>query len=848
MSTAIKEAILSQMTKKAWCNPSADRQYTFKPARITKSFGARHVLRLPHIEYVLPQDGRKYAVYEIGQLPPYVYGFDGSDIAIWNRIDTLAQKESMVFNPMINHRQLPLSSVYIKRSEANSTIIAVDLEINKELLSSGYPLIFRTYNNYWYTGAGNGLTVGVKYFSKVIASNQDIQDALDFVTTHTALGYGWFQYFHNSLYTDGIVASDIAMGDSIDIIFDSSGDSYFDVSRRDFKSFVSSIDGTGKYIVQTPDEVDITTVRFYDDLDFYVCSMDKWPSGADKVIGVHAYRQRERDVRMLTHKDYSFDTDLYSRIITQQDGDINFRDSFIRVFRRRPGVERTLIRDGNYMRDLYLLPKATRLQLHRGTLSNISVWHAASLEASAYSKWMALPAASVNYSNINNVLSWDGLFDISQTITKVSATTISLPLMMNNGGSIYMFDDLGELSNVYTIPSDQIGVTTWQVLPTEVNGFVVPGKMAQLSQDLDLTAPMLSDRPTGYADRRYFKLGTGGWNVAKAGVDFTYNANGSVNWAPKHASSSRVKRSCGLYYQREVTILPKDIVVPISIWPDSTMPPSRIPFGRIAVWVNGRRLIEDLNFIVDDFKVILLCRDYYDNTNLTLKVNILAWGLYGETTSVRRVGFIQHRLLGYDTTFDLTPFRHKEIYIDGLTPKRSELNYSEYDTGTPLNVKFREGAPYVIESVIGAAPIATLGGVVREQSQELAIEEEIRDYLSTHWPEPVINSNVIIPRRHQVISLLMHTLINDIKVGKLDIDFEDMTDIAVDLALRPYSDIIAKDLINTMPEWYFSFVVPVATGRTSIVTVLSREYNFLATVNRLYLQNKVQLNDHLNVV
>lgn len=842
----VKQFLLTTAVKRGWMNPHADSAVFYQPSRVNPITGTRGTIANEYFEIVLPDSQNKWVVFQLGMIPPRYSGIQGW-LSSWLTAETVANREEMILQFYINYRQLPLDAIKIKYSENNNFLIAIDAVRCKDLLKTKFALQMRVYSSSWFAlddaDAYGKLTTQSVY----VNNNTEISTLLSGYNLKKALK-GNVYLWHNGFYVDKLPVAEVKVGDSLIFTYDPSGAGYYDIKLSKLKYFTSEIDAKRKYIVSAPDNDRNHKVDYMDDIDIYVCCPELDITGTTRTVGVYYSINTYSDLRMLTKRDYAIDAERVSQIIYQQNPRIDFTTAFIRVFVRDSGVDKIPPKDGNLLDDLYLVDHATRDKIFSGTLSAIDRWYAPTLEKSGFSLWMGLDGHELGYDKLAGVISWQGLYDLTQKMEH-TAGKFNMPIMMHNGGIIYYFYTDGTLHSFYEV-TPSVGKQAKITAPVGVTkAFCIPGYRAYLSGDVESNSRITSDPYGDYEESRYYKIGTTAWQLAKEDVDYFTNDDYSITWSSNHTSSSRIKRSSGTYYIRTFTTTPAKLVDENTIYADGSMPSSGLPMGRLQLWIKGnnsttgwKALAEDIDFkVIDNQKFRIYNASYFTSADTSIEVHVLHWGL-PQYTDESKFGFVQHRMVNYDVNFDLAPYRNKDLYIDGKRYEVEEIDFSEIRSGN-MPASVREGAIYTLQNSIGSAPVIKLDGLVEDRDTSLIEEKIIGDFLTELSPEVQIDEPVILTTKHKVVSVLLHTLIEKIIGNVLVISNANMSVVAVDLALRDYRGLIELDVCRLDTDW--DFIQVQATARKNMVTVSSKEYSFLKQVNDLYLSSRVVLNNYL---
>lgn len=836
----ITELLISRAQSEAWIVPHADKQFTIEPSRLSKEDGDVTAISLPYVYITLPDTTTRFAVYEMGQINPALLGLD-EHLRDWIPLKNFVIANKMVINIHVNHRMLLLDSVYIKRNENRNLILAIDYDKNEALLNNKeHSLYFRLYTNQWFSTAAGAANGGVITKGTCI---EDASEILPFYTewvTRSNSGDGNLFTYVNGFYVDNLVNTELQVGDTVEYIHDYSGTGYFDVPINGSPHFQSTIDDLRKILVLAPDGSS-DKLEYYDDVEMYICSTEDDNLGNPRSVGVYYSSLVQSDIRMITHRDYAIGSLRALEIILQQDGRLLKSGSFIRVFLRN-NVNREaseLSDDGNLIKDLYLLDYDTRKSLLVGSAAVIDEWRAENLEDSAYHKWQQSDGNSLSEELLKGVYSFHGLSRIMELPT-YSGSGYDLPPSMVNGGRVYHYDANGYMTGFVDVPA----TTTNYPLPTNVvNIEVVPGFAVSAGTQLDETSLYQNDSVSDVYESRFYRYQeASNWVSAEWGNDYEYNSDGTISWSADHFSSVKIKRLANRFYSTDFVFSDADIGKPFDFF-KGTPPFMNNDAGRLTLWMNGRRLIEDVDFVRNKNICYITARDYYSSS--TINVHVLFQGAEQLNTKPG-VGYVQHRYLNYNDEYNMDALRPRITFIDGKFAPEGDIGFSESRTST-VDPRFREGGVYGIYPLLNHLPETVVAELTTSRTDAFDKDEAISDYLSIYSPELPISGPVIIPGKHGIVSVLMKKLIDDIKDGSLIIDNSALSDVALDLIVNGYSDYLEADLVarNNL-NW--DFVVAHPSGSVTGLTVSAAQYATLERINQRFLHSKIQLTTYLTIV
>lgn len=833
MSTITDRAVTTAI-QQAWSNPQEDKQHSFKPAMLSKPNGAKGTVNLPWDQIYLPDQDHFYVVYQIGQLDPEVYGIEDS-FYNWTPINEVCDRNDLILQFHTKELMMYLGSSFVKRTQGRNTLFAIRLDHNRELFNLKEDVFIRFYSNAWLNTPAGIANQGIDIRSTTV---DIIADAGAFIVDLNAAiaapGLVWFH--HNGVYKDSLILQDVELGDRLEYYHDHSGSGSFDVALEDMVHFDSVLDDVRKYLVQRPVDTVEKLVPF-SDIEVYLCTKDEDGLGNEFTRGVYYSKLYASNVRSLTQSDWSVESLRLQNILVSHD-DTVFNQPFIRVF-LRDAVETTeLVNDGNYIKDLYLLGQQQRKELMVGGSSVIPEWRAENLEASSYMQWLGRPNYELGLQTLKDVYSYHGLNQMMERPI-VNGSVATLPPIMENGGLVINYNASGVMVSQTLVP----GGGTY-ALPVGVDRIeLVPGYEVDAGRYLETGSSYENDDIGDYAVEPIYRDITGQWHIAEEGTDFNFDLeNNVINWTNLRFSDFKAKRLSGSFYRNSFVLKTVDVTTLIPIFPLEA-PFSGLELGRLDIWINGHKGIRGFNYSVEYPNFRILDKKHY--TADDIQIDILFSGL-SEDREVPKVDFIKHRLINYNVDYSLAYNRNFDINIGGMVARYNELNFSERPIGT-MRPEYVEGLPYTVEFPINHINNVDLKLLSKSKSEAISKDEDIEAYFTKIVPEAVIPGHIVIPNKYPLVSLLMHTLIEDILSGALTIDYDDPSSDYVALTVTPYLRLLSSDPF-TNPDIDFDYVDLHPTARLTQSGVRESSYVFLTKVNESYLGGLCNLNSYLFII
>jgi len=173
--------LASHAMKNVWCAPRQDMQSILKPKRVTDKFGVMNVFELGWKKYALPEIGKKFHVYQIGQLNPELIGLRDTNNK-WLPINEVMQTQNMIFEIYTAKGvMIPRFTSYFRFTDDKNLLIAVreNKAIPWEMIDE--PIYFRVYSGAYFKKLRINLEKdAVVSTGRVFLKKQDRIDMVDF--------------------------------------------------------------------------------------------------------------------------------------------------------------------------------------------------------------------------------------------------------------------------------------------------------------------------------------------------------------------------------------------------------------------------------------------------------------------------------------------------------------------------------------------------------------------------------------------------------------------------------------------------------------------------------------------
>ena len=833
-----------------WANPHEDKQTLFKTNRLSKVNGCVNYLNVGSIvKLTMPVLNIRFHVFELGLLDSVRIGLN-LNLNVWTPYDKFIDVNNVLIFAFIQGRMANLENAYVQLRDNGNLIFVLDYAKNSYLNGLTQELYIRFYSNIYFTDTSVSahLFTGRYEHSNITQTNYfNFKTLLD----SKIANYGLNPFiFLNGLYLpDGLPTfNQLNNSDNIQYVFDPTLKTKTDLDVLNAPFFNSSLDNCRKVIAS----IDVINDSvFTDDIEFFISGVKT--NGLR--VGVYFARLHPSYVRMLTFKDWA----LHSEQLTlRQDDLINFADTVnlsnfqIHIVRRDNGQVRDKTLDTNRMLDLMNLPLTVRIQALTGVNSNFTLWQANSLERSDPNLWIAKEYPDIVTSSFNNVVSRFTAMTILERVKRVTPNSDFLlpPTVSNSGGKLLKYDVDGFNPNFTTYAA----VSNVNVSYTDGKGYelFIPG--FEFNSPLDTVLPIgqssieINDTFDIFC---YYKNSNDELVYAIPQVDYNLNdINGLtviafnsnlINFEKYIRTSNR-----GVQFTSSITL--NDVIEGINVYNNQTFQHD-VGMETLLVWINGRYQIEGLDYTLYKGKLYFVANNDYFTFPAILTVLYL--GL--PDISLRHInktdwGFVEYGSILNNNLYDLLMYRNKLFFIQGKAITVETIHDQEHyvDKTTVSELSYTDGQPFAIVPMLSFSRSDRLNSFCPTSLMDKEVDINVIEYLNALDPQIEKGTFITIPTRYTVVSLLINKLIEDILSGTLLTPPVIYNELVIYEMITAYLDLLNVDPTRFNLEDKFVEIVPKWT--TEKVTVSINAYNFLDSVNKYYLNNKVSgLNIYLSV-
>lgn len=845
MAIDIINIIKSYTMDDLWANVKSDNQKILKPASLTSLRGVRGSVKLPFAFYAMPDATSTFALYQAGQVTPDSLGFHRESFVNWTSLTELCTKHDTIVIPMSNGKVVPLAAIKVIIVKYN-LLFAIDMS----MLGSNFPrgdaeLSIRFYSNEWFTRREAYPESGITMYSGVVG--HDSVTGSSVVTKYNAMLNALPEgtiCFKNGIVTTNPNQPTIVNGDYFTIFSDSSIHGSIEVPITDLVQFSSVLYPNKRRSLLSLPKADLEGMQWHDDMEIIFLNPQS-SNGTDWHIGMMYPAEQDSDISQVTLADISLSSEKISSMNDLMP-ELNATDTICKVYLRKTVTDSIITQNGNLTHDLFMFTDEQRKKLITKYNPSVNFWNVAELENSGFSKF-AFTEYEENL-EIGNVLSYYGILTYAQNPKFKTVGEFRIPPNMRWGGLLLEFNDDGEFLQMTSWHTGQYS-ESFASLPATRTMKCIPGLRYDSASRLDIFSDYIDDSVSDWYEERFYRSGASSTYIqAIEDVDFTVDGD-KATWKPIFENLDKMKRRANGYALAEKTVPAFDISRPMNLFDDDVETPSGFGFGHYYAFLNGHILIEDIDFKIEFPYAYILNADYADKDGDN-HVIVIGHGCPG-TRNEYSHGFVERSLISTDDNFLPTMFRNKDFIIDGKLKKETDIiydnGYSHPDSSiVKLDSSIEEGTTYAVSDFPTYLSLGNLK-ILKETYAE-AIEKDTLvagELKEVFVKQDSDDTPILINEKNTIVSILLNTLLNEIKDGKLIISNGTLSDLAVSILIKPYKHLLEADISRSAIEQTY-IEVALHCGEERIdLTVW--QHDFLSKVNRIYLEDRCVLSKYLNI-
>lgn len=860
--------LISHAATNVWCTPDQDRQIVFAPTRISKSGGIKGTVPVLWDDIALPTPTDIFHVYQIGQVSPGVLNLLPAQ-GIWTLVAENMKDNNLICDIYtINGIQLPRIETYILVNRDRNVLIAIkDQKPLVDLSLTTQPLFLRLYSNAYFESTRDSSDFIDVYGMRVTSQT----DTLNLQHKYQALQLlkGLVSAFVNGTFVDTFNPNTVAIGTVVEFVYDSTVKRVVEFPVSQLPTFNSTRDSKVKYLLHYAGLGD-GIIDYLDDIDVYLINRNQvGPVPAFK--GVYYHKNSPDAMRMVTHKDYSITVPYVVGYATATVGWGNPQNLIVRLHIRNSGYARPLVSESSRIVDLYKLPDIDLVNAMIGTNATVPAWQAQNLENSDYVKIMGVPSSTqITIDLVESAYGYDAiaraLADTPQTVNVLgNIRVVDLPYGLQANSTVYEYDSNGYLLGNY---QQIIGYAYQCNNPTAALVEVIAGNgTSNLTTQNNVIHPVLVSNQ----NYRFYVAPMQAGNIIGPWIDVTSNsqyytvANGIVTWVIDTTLFATMVRDDITFLAYNYQMTPSDgifrfDITSTEIYGNSNQginAPMRVPPGKLELWLNGRAIIENVDYFVEWPQVCIVNTNYLiantDGSIAQQTVSIRGTGFCNSDLSrpaPADVGFVEYGMMSRNNYYNVRDDKVLRMVVNGAVWNRTALLFSEDNPSVGM-VNVPNGSPYIIDNVLVPLRGHTLTDTYTLLGRDQAIDTEVQNYLSQYLTDPLESNPDAIPTLYAIYSPFCAKVMYDLLNGVL----------SVANFMGQYSDLDVQNYINSMPVYTdlltyepvyksldFNHLIVHPHNRQTVVTLNIYQYNFLARVVEVFLNSKVDLSHFVAIL
>lgn len=852
----MRQYFIDHAVQNVWCNPDQDNQLIFAAHKITPPLGELNRFRLMNRQLSLPQQGKRYHVYQVGQIQPRALGLLAMPepwvAERWVKFtDAINLNKVLVSIYTAEGVCLPRYNAYYMFSNDRALVFAIEIDAKIPVNYEQDKVYVRLYSNAYFQTSRADQTEDYLFCKGGVAV--DMQMILDY-QAEVALKRA--KPGEVSCYVNGYLVQDLSpltavVGDRIEYLYDSSVKHRVTFTVNSLETFSSVLDAKYKYLLHAT-VTGAQAIDYQDDIDVYV--LDQKSTGAYK--GLYYHRNNPDSHRMVTHRDYSVVVNYFEYIasaLTEKTGQagLDIRGFKLQVIVRNSGYNRPLIFDNNRVFELYRLEESEIVQAMVGVNSTLDIWKAANLENSAYTALMRTRQLQLDMSQVQAAYGYNSMAKLvgdtpMPTVLISGRQTAKLPLVLQTNSTVYEYDHNGHLLgwHVHTTGSDYKAQSSACRLVEALSG-IGKQKPHSVFGSNNLALPQ-------YHNYRVYMCFYDNGIIDNEWTDITGSdnyrvVNNTLVWNNLQYDQFLMVRTdeTFLAYDLEITSARGDLFFTLTEIEDRqggqgeqlhTLP---VPMGEMDLFLNGKALIQGLDYRVKFPVVHILNRSHLVSPTTGLQKIHVRYSGFCNTDLTDTVegdyGFIEHGCLSNNNRYDIRDDKVLRITVDGSVKHRNSIVFSESSSNISVTDP-ENGKPYQIKDIV--VPLKELVGenTYTFRNKARVTDQAVSGYMTLKHPQTQRGELNAIASRYAVVSPFFARIIHDLKTGILSQNnlTRNLTDINVIELCGPYESLLYFDPLNEDNGFDHRYIIIHPHSNEQPVDLGIYQYRFLLRVIKLY--------------
>lgn len=849
--------LIDHALKNVWCAPRQDTQAIVRPARLTPIGGVWNSVKIMWRSITLPMAKTRFHVFQIGQLNPNLMGLFSKE-QVWIKLSEACNVRNLIADVYnVNGVQLPRTETWYMVTEENNLVFAIKHQPLIPIEPDREDIFIRVYTNAYYRTAQASSDGGyIHVEGGTLLSQQALLDLQNSYDSHVAMR-GHTYAFVNGYEVSKLDMFSAKVGDVAEFIYDSSIYKVVDFELPELPTFTSTLDQKNKFLLHYTG-ADSGEIDYHDDIDIFLCK--RLDNGRHR--GVYYHRNMADAMRMVTHRDYSITAPYVMGFVQAQSDWTDINRVIVRMQIRYGGWDRALVDENNRIKELYKLQEPALANAMLGVDSTVSNWRAEALEASQYAELMRHVNTQLDKEVVQSALGYNAISkamaNTPQHVELISNQRMAvLPYGLRTRSTAYEYDTDGKLLDWYLhLTGTNYPVRNYNAVLVEMLAAEAGDRPDEVYGEtlvtLDPTATYrmyLCEYVNGVPNNQWVDV-TGSGHYAVIDNELTWLID-TERYYPM-VRSDRVMLAYTLSLKPTDGLLRFNLTQRalrnnvVSVW---TM---QIPMGELDIWLNGRALIEGVDYIVQFPQVVIFNKAYLDAPKTkSQKIQIRFSGFCHADLSrdiPTEVGFVDYGLLSRNNRFDIRDDKVMRVTVGGALYAKDELQFSETDSGVMVP-DASNGLPYLIRDIVVPMRGHTTRDTYELRAASQIIDRRISDYMTLKLPQPKFSTPSAIQQKYTVYSPFCCKIIYDLVSGLLadprimgNYSNQDVMEIC-----EPYTWLLGFDPTQEGLELDADYVNIHPHNLTTVIELDIYKYRFLQRVVAMFMNDRVELSGFIRL-
>lgn len=846
--------LVSDALSKVWCTPDQDNQAIFKLARITPRYGVQNNWKIFFTNFTLPVRGVRFDIYQIGQVYPVLIDLFPKDTQ-WTTLAESCNLSKTICNVYLsNGIEFPRTETWYMVAEEGTVFIAIKQNSKIPFDSFTQDVYFRVYRNAYFNSLrSDQLNDFIEIRGGTMISTEDITTLQTQYNTRAAAP-GSVYTLCNGFKIDRVALTLVSIGDVVEYVYDSSILAVVDLPISSLDTFDSDLDLKGKYLLRTNTSLP-NSINYQDDIDVFIIN-----STTKK--GLYYHKNTIDALRSLTHRDYSTSVGNVAAFLSTYSNILNGTSSLIRLHIRKSGYSRSLVNEHHRIKELYKLSYTLINEAMIGVDSTVPVWTATALESSDYIKVMGSKYRDITPTLVKNAYGYNAVTKLAgdtpvKTTIFNGQTVATIPYLFTNNSTVFEYDANGLLINWYVHPVGEVYNTfnpNCAYIENVVGVFsdIVDDKYNVSSATLDpnLDYRFYTSPNTGPLSSRVWTDVTGGGPYTLVNNLFTWVPNPALNTLIRSNKTPLISR---IFCPTTTGVISFNLVQMMNLNGTLSVEIMRVPMGELTVWLNGKTLIEGLDYFVEFPLINIVNKEYLVNAGTTDQDVVYRFTGLAKPDLTRYndldFGFVVNGYLSVNHRFNIRDDKVVMIVADGRIYTKDDLLFSE-DSQNYTFVNNLNGKPYIVKDTIVPVKSLALEDTYSYREKSKVVDKTISDYLTVKLPEVSPSTANPIIDYYKLYSPFICKIIFDLKnlVLNSPVLKQQYNDDKIRELVEPYLPLLTSDPIYPDNAFNKEYIIVHPHYLNTIITLDIYQYTFLNRVVGLYARGLVNITSHVALV